>query len=73
MDPDQTSYGTGTPVKNGLTIQEAHSLLVGLAKDTRTTCIELVEVNPCLDDKVNKMAEVAFELIQSIAQTIEKN
>jgi arginase len=44
-----------------------------LAKDTRTTCIELVEVNPCLDDKVNKMAEVAFELIQSIAQTIEKN
>ena len=73
MDPDQTSYGTGTPVKNGLTIQEAHSLLVGLAKDTRTTCIELVEVNPCLDDKVNKMAEVAFELIQSMAQTIEKN
>jgi arginase len=73
MDPDQTSYGTGTPVKNGLTIKEAHSLLVGLAKDTRTTCIELVEVNPCLDDKVNKMAEVAFELIQSIAQTIEKN
>jgi arginase len=73
MDPDQTSYGTGTPVKNGLTIQEAHSLLNGLAKDTRTTCIEIVEVNPCLDDKVNKMAEVAFELIQSIAQTIEKN
>lgn len=73
MDPDQTSYGTGTPVKNGLTIQEARSLLVELANDSRTTCIELVEVNPCLDDKVNKMAEVAFELIQSIAQTIEKN
>jgi arginase len=73
MDPDQTSYGTGTPVKNGLTIQEAQSLLNGLAKDPRTTCIEIVEVNPCLDDKVNKMAEVAFELIQSIAQTIEKN
>ena len=72
MDPDQTSYGTGTPVKNGLTIQEANQLLVGLTKDDRTTCIEVVEVNPCLDDKVNRMAEIAFELIESIAQTIEK-
>ncbi len=71
MDPDQTSYGTGTPVKNGLTIQEANQLLVGLTKDNRTTCIEVVEVNPCLDNTVNKMAEIAFELIESIAQTIE--
>jgi arginase len=71
MDPDLTSYGTGTPVKNGLTIEEARSLLVGLANDSRTQCIEVVEVNPCLDDKINKMAEVAFELIQSTAQSIE--
>lgn len=71
MDPDETSYGTGTPVKNGFTIQEANELLVGLAKDTRISCIELVEVNPCLDDKVNKMAEIAFAFIESIAQTIE--
>jgi arginase len=73
MDPDQTSYGTGTPVKNGLTIQEANELLVGLANEKRTTCIEVVEVNPCLDDKVNRMAEITFELIQSLAQTIENN
>lgn len=71
MDPDLTSYGTGTPVKNGLTIEESRSLLVGLANDSRTQCIEVVEVNPCLDDKINKMAEVAFELIQSTAQSIE--
>jgi arginase len=73
MDPDQTSYGTGTPVKNGLTIQEANDLLVGLANEKRTTCIEVVEVNPCLDNKVNRMAEITFELIQSLAQTIENN
>jgi arginase len=71
MDPDLTSYGTGTPVKNGLTVDEARSLLVGLARDPRTACIEVVEVNPCLDDKVNKMAEIAFDLIESTAQTIE--
>ena len=71
MDPDLTSYGTGTPVKNGLTVEEARFLLVGLAKDPRTACIEVVEVNPCLDEKVNKMAEIAFDLIESTAQTIE--
>jgi arginase len=71
MDPDLTSYGTGTPVKNGLTVDEARSLLVGLARNPRTACIEVVEVNPCLDDKVNKMAEIAFDLIESTAQTIE--
>ncbi len=71
MDPDLTSYGTGTPVKNGLTVEEARFLLVGLAKDPRTACIEVVEVNPCLDEKINKMAEIAFDLIESTAQTIE--
>jgi arginase len=42
-----------------------------LARNPRTACIEVVEVNPCLDDKVNKMAEIAFDLIESTAQTIE--
>lgn len=72
MDPDLTSYGTGTPVKNGLTIDEAQFLLNGFAKDPRTTCIELVEVNPCLDNKTNRMAEVAFDLIQSVTKTLEE-
>lgn len=72
MDPDLTSYGTGTPVKNGLTIEEARSFLVQLTEDAKTVCLEVVEVNPCLDDKKNKMAEIAFDLIQSITQLIEK-
>ena len=72
MDPDLTSYGTGTPVKNGLTIEEARSLLVQFTEDDKTVCLEVVEVNPCLDDKKNKMAEIAFDLIQSITQLIEK-
>jgi len=71
MDPDLTSYGTGTPVKNGLTSEEAACFLEGLAKDKRTACIEFVEVNPCLDDKKNKMAEVALELIERTVHVIE--
>ena len=34
--------------------------------------VELVEVNPCLDDKKNKMAEVAFDLINSMVEVLEK-
>jgi len=71
MDPDETSYGTGTPVKNGLTAKEVKHLLIGLAQDIRMTCIEFVEINPCLDNKINKMAEISFELIESIVKTIE--
>jgi len=72
MDPDLTSYGTGTPVKHGLTIEEAQSFLLQFAQSTKTVCMEVVEVNPCLDNKKNKMAEIAFDLIQSVAQLLEK-
>jgi arginase len=72
MDPDLTSYGTGTPVKNGLTIDEAHDILTHLAQNEKTVCIEIVEVNPCLDEKKNKMGETAFFLIESITKTLKK-
>lgn len=70
MDPDLTSYGTGTPVKNGLHPNEANELLTLLAKNKKTSCIEFVEVNPCLDEKVNKMAEVTLDLVESVLLTL---
>jgi hypothetical protein len=30
-----------------------------------------VEVNPCLDEKQNKMAEVTFDIIEELVATIE--
>ncbi len=71
MDPSLTSMGTGTPVKNGLSPDQAKEILVGLCQDPRVICTEFVEINPCLDDKMNKMAEVAFGLLESVASTIE--
>ena len=68
MDPKATSYGTGTPVKNGLMPKQAKELLQGFKRSPKTVCMELVEVNPCLDEKLNRMAEVAFELIQAVAR-----
>jgi arginase len=67
MDPDETSYGTGTPVKNGLSVSQAEALLLGLIDLPKTAVCEMVEINPCLDNKVNRMAEISFSLIKKIS------
>lgn len=72
MDCDLISYGTGTPVQNGLTDQEASSLINHLLIDKRTNCLEIVEINPCLDNKQNKMAETSFRILESATSIIEK-
>lgn len=71
MDPHLTSHGTGTPVDNGLTPEEAAGLLEGFASSKKTCCIEFVEVNPCLDEKKNRMAEVTFHLLERTVAAIE--
>lgn len=72
MDPKVTSHGTGTPVDNGLMIEEARDFLLGLAANPKLVCIEFVEVNPCLDEKKNKMAEVTFELFEQVVTELKK-
>ena len=72
MEPALTSMGTGTPVKNGLSPQQAKEILVGLCEDPRVVCTEFVEINPCLDEKMNRMAEIAFGLLEAVTSTIEK-
>lgn len=70
MDPELTSRGTGTPVPNGITPEEAKELLVLLVRNPKTVCIEIVEVNPCLDNKGNVMAETAFNLLQAMTEAL---
>ena len=70
MDPKHTSHGTGTPVDNGLTPEEAEQIVLHFAKHNKVNCIEFVEVNPCLDEKTNKMAEIAFDLFEKVANTV---
>lgn len=71
MDPDITSHGTGTPVPDGITPDEARDMLHFFAKQEKLVCMEFVEVNPCLDEKVNRMAEVTFDLMKSTINTIK--
>lgn len=63
------STGTGTPVPNGLTFDEAKTLNAALAKSDKVCCWEIAEVNPTLDTE-NRMAEGAFEILEATAKAI---
>jgi len=63
VDPT-VAPGVGTPVKGGLDYREAH-LIMEIICDARVmTSLEMVEVNPILDEH-NVSAEFAVELVQS--------
>ncbi len=72
MDPKIVSHGTGTPVDDGLSPEESRTLLKHFAAHPKVKCIEFVEVNPCLDEKTNRMAEVAYDLMKDVVKTAEK-
>lgn len=62
------SKGTGTPVLNGLTQVEAEKVIYYLFESKKIACFEMVEINPTLDNKCNKMAETAFSILQKVAK-----
>ena len=63
VDPE-VAPGVGTPVQGGLTYREAHLTCELVAESERMLSMEVVEVNPMLDER-NKTAQVAVGLIQS--------
>jgi arginase len=63
VDPS-VAPGVGTPVKGGLNYREAHLMMEELHDDGKMASLEVVEVNPILDNH-NQSAEFAVELIQS--------
>jgi len=71
MDPDEVSYGTGTPVQDGITPDQAKNLLSVLLADSKVVCFEMVEVNPLLDKKGNKMASTALSILEKAVETLE--
>ena len=56
--------GVGTPVRGGLSYREAHLALELVAESGRLDSLELVEVNPILDE-ANETAALAVELAAS--------
>ncbi len=56
--------GVGTPVRGGATYREAHLALELICDSRRMISMEVVEVNPVIDER-NRTAEFAVELIMS--------
>lgn len=63
VDPS-LAPGVGTPVKGGLDYREAQLIMESLADAGVVSSLEMVEVNPILDER-NRSAEFALELIES--------
>jgi arginase len=63
LDPKEAP-GVGTPVRGGVTYREAHSALEIVAASEALRSLELVEVNPILDEH-NETANLAVELAAS--------
>ncbi len=69
MDCDMVSYGTGTPVAKGFDPDEVIEIIQKLMESKKVACLEIVEINPLLDFKGNKMAEIAFGILESVTET----
>ena len=63
VDP-QEAPGVGTPVRGGLNYREAHLAMEMICDSGRMVSMEVVEVNPVIDE-ANRTALLAVELIMS--------
>lgn len=61
--------GTGTPVKNGFTVEESKIILENILKQNFITSMDFVELNPVLD-KDEKTSNICMELIEVISKFI---
>jgi arginase len=64
LDPAEAP-GVGTPVPGGLSYREAHLLMEILHDSGKVRSLDIVEVNPILDDR-NRTARLAVELAVSL-------
>jgi len=56
--------GVGTPVRGGATYREAHLAMEMICDSRRMVSMEVVEVNPVIDER-NRTADLAVELVMS--------
>jgi len=64
LDPT-IAPGTGTPIPGGINYREAQLVMEMIADSGRLGSLDVVEVNPALDDK-NSTAELAVDLVESL-------
>lgn len=72
MDPFVISRGTGTPVKNGFIPETVQNIMQLIIASGKVVCLEIVEVNPLLDDKANEMAKVTYLILKELINDLRK-
>ena len=65
LDSEKVSSGTGTPIKNGLLIDECKVMLKSFYSWEKAKCMEITEINPLLD-KNNKMTKSIFDILEFV-------
>lgn len=73
LDCDLISKGTGTPVSKGFDPEEAKAIITQFISTGKVACLEITEVNPLLDNKGNKMAETAFDILNAVTPSLKEN
>lgn len=63
IDPNDAP-GTGTRVRGGMSYREAHLVMEVIADSGKMRAVDLVEINPVLDER-NRTAELGVELLCS--------
>jgi arginase len=61
----QYSVGTGTPVEDGLTLEQANHLITTFCASDKLVGMEITEINPTLDEQ-KPMQKVIGKLVQDI-------
>jgi arginase len=71
IDSIDSSYvpGTGTPVKDGLTIEDAKKILSSLSSSGMMVSLDFVEFNPLLDYN-NETADICMDLLKCIFENL---
>src|SRR5690606_19462966 len=64
LDP-QVAPGVGTPVAGGVTLREAHLAMEMLYESSRVTSLDVVELNPVLDER-GRTAALGVDLVASV-------
>ncbi|MCL6454982.1 MAG: arginase [Alicyclobacillus sp.] len=64
LDP-MFAPGVGTPVNGGVTYREGHLAMEEIASSGRLVSVDVVEVNPILDNR-NRTGQMAVELVESL-------
>ena len=65
LDSEKVSSGTGTPIKNGLLIDECKEMLSSFYNWDKFRCLEITEINPLLDKK-NEMTKSIFDILEDV-------